>query len=97
VSLTIRAIFAALTKGQQQASNSHWKDSEGYQMPTDVIVVGAGPVGLAMASELAWYGVAVRVVDKNPARSDKSKALVLWAPTLELMNRMESTELQALT
>ncbi len=29
-----------------------------------VLVVGAGPVGMTMASELARYGVPVRIVDK---------------------------------
>ena len=53
-------------------------------MTTPVLVAGAGPVGMTMASELARYGVAVRVVDKAAQRTDKSKALVLWSRTLEL-------------
>jgi 2-polyprenyl-6-methoxyphenol hydroxylase-like FAD-dependent oxidoreductase len=57
-------------------------------MKPEVLVVGAGPVGLTMAAELARYGVAVRIVDKAAARSDKSKALVLWSRTLELIDRM---------
>jgi 2-polyprenyl-6-methoxyphenol hydroxylase-like FAD-dependent oxidoreductase len=57
-------------------------------MRTDVLIVGAGPVGLTMASELARYGLSVRVIDKNAERTDKSKALVLWPRTLELMDRM---------
>jgi 2-polyprenyl-6-methoxyphenol hydroxylase-like FAD-dependent oxidoreductase len=57
-------------------------------MKTDVLIAGAGPVGLTMASELARYGLSVRLVDKNTQRTDKSKALVLWARTLELIDRM---------
>jgi 2-polyprenyl-6-methoxyphenol hydroxylase-like FAD-dependent oxidoreductase len=57
-------------------------------MKTDVLIAGAGPVGLTMASELARYGLSVRLIDKNAERTDKSKALVLWARTLELMDRM---------
>lgn len=56
-------------------------------MNPQVLVVGAGPVGLTMASELARYGVAVRIVEKAPTRTDKSKALVLWSRTLELLDR----------
>jgi 2-polyprenyl-6-methoxyphenol hydroxylase-like FAD-dependent oxidoreductase len=57
-------------------------------MKTDVLIVGAGPVGLTLAAELARYGLSVRVIDKNQSATDKSKALVLWPRTLELMNRM---------
>jgi len=56
-------------------------------MTNPVLIVGAGPVGLTMASELARYGIAVRIVDKSPQRTDKSKALVLWSRTLELLDR----------
>jgi 2-polyprenyl-6-methoxyphenol hydroxylase-like FAD-dependent oxidoreductase len=54
----------------------------------EVLVAGAGPVGLAMAAELTRYGVSVRIVEKNAHRTDKSKALVIWSRTLELMDRM---------
>jgi 2-polyprenyl-6-methoxyphenol hydroxylase-like FAD-dependent oxidoreductase len=58
---------------------------------TNVLIAGAGPVGLAMAADLARYGVSVRLIEKAPARTDKSKALVLWSRTLELMDRMDCT------
>ena len=56
-------------------------------MQLQVLIVGAGPVGMTMASELVRYGVAVRIVDKMAQRTDKSKALVLWTRTLELLDR----------
>src|ERR1700709_206446 len=56
-------------------------------MKTQVTIVGAAPVGLTMAAELARYGVSVRIVDKAAQRTDKSKAVVLWSRTLELLNR----------
>src|SRR5277367_7031173 len=59
---------------------------------TDVLICGAGPVGLAMAAELTRYGLAVRIVEKNAQRTDKSKALVVWSRTLELLNRTGCTE-----
>ena len=60
-------------------------------MTTQVLIVGAGPVGLTMAAELARYGVSVRIVDKAAQRTDKSKALVVWSRTLELLERGAST------
>ncbi|MFO1159260.1 MAG: FAD-dependent monooxygenase [Reyranellaceae bacterium] len=51
-----------------------------------VLIAGAGPVGMTMANELARRGISVRIVDKAPARTDKSKALVLWSRTLELLD-----------
>ncbi|MBW4022364.1 MAG: NAD(P)-binding protein [Proteobacteria bacterium] len=57
----------------------------------DVLVVGAGPVGLTMAAEAARYGLAVRIIDKAAHATTTSKALVLWSRTLELMDRMGCT------
>ena len=56
-------------------------------MEKDVLIVGAGPVGLVMAIELARYGVGVRLIDKQAQRTDKSKALVIWSRSLELLER----------
>jgi 2-polyprenyl-6-methoxyphenol hydroxylase-like FAD-dependent oxidoreductase len=59
------------------------------QTKCDVLITGAGPVGLTLASEMARYGLRVRICDQNARRTDKSKALVVWARTLELMNRLD--------
>ncbi len=52
----------------------------------DVLISGAGPVGLTMANELVRHGISVRIVDKSAEGTDKSKALVLWSRTLELFD-----------
>jgi 2-polyprenyl-6-methoxyphenol hydroxylase-like FAD-dependent oxidoreductase len=57
------------------------------------LIVGAGPVGLTMAMELARYGISVRIIDKAAARTDKSKALVLWSRTLEMFDRAACAEM----
>jgi len=59
---------------------------------TEVLIAGAGPVGLTLAAELTRYGVSVRIVEKNAQRTDKSKALVVWSRTLELMDRLGCSE-----
>ncbi len=56
-----------------------------------VLIVGAGPVGLTMAAELARYGVPVRLIDRSDHPTQTSKALVVWSRTLELMDRMGCT------
>jgi 2-polyprenyl-6-methoxyphenol hydroxylase-like FAD-dependent oxidoreductase len=53
----------------------------------DVLIVGAGPVGTALALELALHRVSFRIIDRAPVRSDKSRALVIQPRTLELLNR----------
>ena len=57
-------------------------------MNQNVLVIGARPVGLTMAVELARYRVPVRIIDKAAARTDKSKAIVLRSRTLELVDQM---------
>jgi 2-polyprenyl-6-methoxyphenol hydroxylase-like FAD-dependent oxidoreductase len=57
-----------------------------------VLIVGAGPVGLTLAAELARYGVAVRIIDKVAVPTEKSRAVVVWGRTLELLDRMGCAE-----
>ncbi|WP_313902097.1 FAD-dependent monooxygenase [Methylobacterium sp. E-046] len=56
-------------------------------MTPSVLIIGGGPVGMTLASELTRYGVGVRIVDQAAQRTDKSKAMVLWSRTLELLDR----------
>ncbi|MFE9063644.1 FAD-dependent monooxygenase [Streptomyces violaceusniger] len=51
----------------------------------DVVVVGAGPVGLLLAAELRLVGVGVTVIERAAARSPHSKALTLHPRTLEVL------------
>lgn len=54
---------------------------------TDVLIVGAGPTGLALALELSLRKISFRIVTKDAVRSDKSRALVIQCRTQELLNR----------
>ena len=53
-----------------------------------VLVVGAGPVGLTAACELARQGAAVRLVDALPAPTDQSRAVIVHARTQEHLAAM---------
>ncbi|MCX4957487.1 FAD-dependent oxidoreductase [Streptomyces virginiae] len=53
-----------------------------------VLVVGAGPVGLTAAHELARHGVRVRLVDAAPGPAVTSRALATHARTLETYDHM---------
>ena len=53
-----------------------------------VVVVGAGPVGLVAAVELARRGVPVRIIDKLTKPTDESRAIAVHARSLEMFERM---------
>jgi 2-polyprenyl-6-methoxyphenol hydroxylase-like FAD-dependent oxidoreductase len=55
---------------------------------TEVLVVGAGPVGLAVAASLAGHGHDVTVVDRQATEANTSRAAVVHARTLEMLERI---------
>ena len=61
-------------------------------MSPEVLVVGAGPTGLALALSLVRAGVAVRVVDRRPGPAGESRALDVQARTLELYRALGVAE-----
>lgn len=57
-----------------------------------VLIIGAGPVGLAMAALLRQQGIAVRIVERATAPTPFSKAIGVHARTLESMHALGLTE-----
>ncbi|MGZ0782541.1 FAD-dependent oxidoreductase [Pseudomonas saponiphila] len=57
-----------------------------------VLIVGAGPVGMLLALELALYGVQARVISRDVRVSPHSKATIVWPRILELMDRTGVSE-----
>jgi 2-polyprenyl-6-methoxyphenol hydroxylase-like FAD-dependent oxidoreductase len=51
----------------------------------DVLVVGAGPTGLALAAQAHRHGASVRIVDRDPDQVHESRALAVQARTLEVL------------
>jgi 3-(3-hydroxy-phenyl)propionate hydroxylase len=59
---------------------------------TDIIVIGAGPVGLTLAGELLRHGASVRVVEKQPELCQHPNAAVVHVRTLEILSMMGCVE-----
>ncbi len=54
----------------------------------DVLIVGAGPVGLALANDLRRRGIRCRIIDSAPQAAQQTKAVGIQAKTLELLAKM---------
>jgi 2-polyprenyl-6-methoxyphenol hydroxylase-like FAD-dependent oxidoreductase len=55
---------------------------------SEILVVGAGPTGLTLASELHRHGVPCRIVDKAPEPNPDSRATDMQTRTLEVLQDM---------
>ena len=55
-------------------------------LDTDVLIVGAGPVGLLLANECARRGLRWRLIEGRPSQSEHSKALAIFPRTLEIFD-----------
>ncbi len=57
-------------------------------MNPSVLIIGAGPTGLALAVWLMRFGVAVRIIDKTTEPGTTSRALAVQARTLEFYHQL---------
>jgi 2-polyprenyl-6-methoxyphenol hydroxylase-like FAD-dependent oxidoreductase len=60
-------------------------------MQTEVLIVGAGPTGLALACQLIRYGVDFIIIDKKETTTPHSKAIGVQPRTLELYEQIGLT------
>lgn len=58
-------------------------------LSTDVVIIGAGPTGLALACQLIRYGVDFVIIDKKENTTPYSKAIGVQARTLEIYEQMD--------
>jgi 2-polyprenyl-6-methoxyphenol hydroxylase-like FAD-dependent oxidoreductase len=59
---------------------------------TDVLIVGAGPTGLSLATALTTVGIQTTVVDREAAGANTSRAAVVHARTLEVLESIGVTD-----
>jgi 2-polyprenyl-6-methoxyphenol hydroxylase-like FAD-dependent oxidoreductase len=59
---------------------------------TDVVIVGAGPVGLVLAGVLAKMRIPFLIVDELEEGSNTSRAAVVHARTLEVLEELQVTD-----
>ncbi|CAG8712913.1 9408_t:CDS:2 [Gigaspora margarita] len=59
----------------------------------DVLICGAGPVGLFLANELADFEINYRIIEKQKKLPDISKALLVAPRTLEILDNRNLIEL----
>lgn len=58
-------------------------------MKTDVIIVGAGPTGLALACQFIRYGIDFVIFDRKETTTPHSKAIGVQARTLEIYEQID--------
>ena len=64
------------------------KVREARMFETDVLIVGAGPVGLTTSIALSQHGVSHVVVERHPSTSVAPKARGINARTMEMYRQM---------
>ena len=57
-------------------------------MKTEVLIIGAGPTGLALACQLIRYGIDFVILDKKETTTPYSKAIGVQARTLEIYEQI---------
>jgi len=65
---------------------------ERSDVDAELLIVGAGPSGLALAAALRRSGVSALIVDKQAAGANTSRACVIHARTLEVLEPLGVTE-----
>jgi 2-polyprenyl-6-methoxyphenol hydroxylase-like FAD-dependent oxidoreductase len=65
--------------------------ADGGRTTTEVLIVGAGPIGMVLAAELLLQGISIRLIDRQEAVDEDdphSRGILVWPRSLELLRRI---------
>jgi 2-polyprenyl-6-methoxyphenol hydroxylase-like FAD-dependent oxidoreductase len=66
-------------------------DMEDIEVENQILIAGAGPSGLALAAELSRRGVSTAIIDRQAAGANTSRACVVHARTMEVLEPLGVT------
>lgn len=72
-------------------SSNHISPASSAGFDADVLIVGAGPTGLTLAASLLARGVSICVIDRQAEGANTSRAAVVHARTLEVLESLGVT------
>lgn len=67
-------------------------DADSDVQETEVLVVGAGPAGCMLATQLARFGIKTKIIDERPDRTPTGRADGLQPKTIETFKQMRIAE-----
>ena len=80
--------MTAIGQGSRLKADSGYDTNTRTSDVLDVLIVGAGPTGLTLAAQLHTFGLRTRLVDRLVDRTRESRALVVQARSLEVLQNL---------
>src|ERR1700723_3403969 len=74
---------------KEQRKDHPMNTKQEFPTSTDVLIVGAGPTGMTLATSLKQLGVDCVVVDQLPDATDDTRAGFVQPRTLEYLRRVQ--------
>src|SRR5262245_31700094 len=76
------------SRNRDMIDRAHWNGKRGRRIETEILIVGAGPVGLALALDLAWRGVNVTIAELRAGQPPSVKCNQISARSMEFFRRL---------